>query len=222
MRQVDNGTGSYCGSNPCTVSLSNASPPTFNFANNTIHTITVLNNTFSELSTDGQYVWSGWANYYGTSSPTTWTNSQMLVIGPLLNNYTGTAGFTAVFNKQYPETVNVVDSNNNPVQGANVTITYVNGTSKTYVSDSKGQVNLGDIPNGSFGATVTCQNQVYGPYRFTVVNNPTNTITVNANTPATTTTTAIVLLAIFGLAFFLIILAIRVRRPPPPPRISSE
>jgi hypothetical protein len=282
--QIDNGTGNYCGSNPCTVALSNSSPPTFNFADNTIHTFTVLNTTvFTGPSSGGHYVWKEWDIYYGTASQTTWTSNPMIAIGPILYNYTGTAGLTAVFSKQYPatltfndaignpltlaptsltllpqgsstniitsytgqnlaanqytvisahwegtdvtplttqvidlqngpitdtislkaypETINIVDSNS-PVQGANVTIAFVNATSRTYVSNSKGQVNLGDIPNGSFGATVDYQNQAYGPYSLTAVDNPTNTLKVNASTPTTTTTTAIVLLAIFGIAFF--------------------
>lgn len=303
--QIDNGTGSYCSGNPCTLALPQSTPPTFNFANNTIHTITVLNNTFTGPSTQGHYVWKEWDNYYGNPSQTKWTSNPKLVIGPILFNYTGPAGFTAAFDKQYsatlsftdvkgnplspapvsltlqgrvrgtttitgysgqyissdlytitsalweganilanstetldltngpatatislrayPATVLIVDSNNNPVSGANVTITFVNGTvtSRTYVSGSNGKVNLGDIPDpGSYGVTVHYQNQVYGPYSSTAVNNPTNTIKVSSSAPATTTTTAVVLLAIFGIAFFLILLAIRVRKPSAPPTIS--
>src|SRR4029077_10001179 len=127
---------------------------------------------------------------------------------------------TIISLKAYPATIQIVDNNNNPVPGASVTITFINSTSQTYVSNSKGSVNLGDIPGGSFDATVHYQNQAYGPYSLTAVNNPTNTIGVNAGSAPTTTTTAIVLLAIFAIAFFLILLAIKVRRPPGPPRIS--
>ncbi len=305
--EIDNNTnsastGNYCGSHTCIVSLPAGSPPTFNFANNTIQTITVLNNTFTGTSTQGHYVWKEWDNYYGNPAQTKWTSNPMLVVGPILYNYTGPAGFTAVFDKQYkyaltfkdvsgnslsvppdnvtlqagtaspvtitaysgqylssalysvktafwerskmdlsltgqtvdmtggpytgsislnayPATIQILDTNNNPVQGANVTITLVNQTTLTLVSNSKGLVNLGAIPNGPFGATVHYQNQAYGPYSLTAVNNPTNTIKVSAAAPPTTTTTAIVLLAIFGLAFFLILLAIRVRKPSTPPTI---
>jgi hypothetical protein len=312
--RIDNGTGTYCSSNQCTVSLPPASPPTFTFANNTIHTITVLNGTFTGSSTGGHYVWKEWANYYGTTNPFVWTTSQMLRIpiagsnGGILYNYTGTAGFTAVFDKQYaaslsfvdakgnplspgpasvtlqgqtsgtsvitsysgqyisadlytvtsahwegadippttttqtidltngpatvtialkayPATIQVIDNNNHPVLGANVTITFVNGTitSRSYMSDSSGNVHLGDIPYpGSFGLTVRYQNQQYGPYSPDAATNSTYTVQVNAGSSTPTTGTAIVLLVIFGIAFFLILLAIKVRKPPAPPKISAE
>lgn len=126
---------------------------------------------------------------------------------------------TTISLKAYPAIVQIVDTNNNPVKGANVTITYVNATVRSYLSNSKGQVNLGDVPVGSFGVTVNYQNQAYGPYTPNVVGSPTYTIQVNGGTTTTTTSTAIVLLAIFGIAFFLILLAIKVRRPAPPPKI---
>ncbi len=301
--QIYNGTGPGCSSSPCTVPLNPNSPPTYTFANDTTLTIQVLNTTFTGQSTQGHYVWKEWANYYGTSSQFVRTASQTLIIHQILYNYTGTAAFTAVFDKQYsatlsftdvagnplnpaptnltlqgptvgseiissysgqyvsadnytvisaywegtkispttnaetvnlangpvtttlslrayPATILIVDNNNNPVQGASVTVTFGNSTTSTYTSDSKGLVNLGDVPEGSFGATVHYQNQAYGPYSLTAVNNPTNTITVNGGTSTNTTTTAIVLLAIFGIAFFLVLLAIRVRKPAAPPRID--
>jgi hypothetical protein len=144
-------------------------------------------------------------------APTTTTETIDLTNGP------ATATISL---KAYPATIQIVDNNNNPVSGASVTITFVNSTSQTYISNSKGTVSLGDIPGGSFGATVHYQNQSYGPYSLTAINNPTNTIGVSAGSAPTTTTTAIVLLAIFGIAFFLILLAIKVRRPPGPPTIS--
>lgn len=301
--QIYNGTGPGCATNPCTVSIPQNSPPTFNFPNGTMVSVTVLNSSFTGSSTQGHYVWKEWANYYGTINQFVWTTSQTLKFGPILYNYTGTAGFTAVFDKQYkatlsfkdaagnslspapssltlqpkvsgnpvtitsysgqyvssnnytiasaiwegttvgptssseivdltngpatatatlkayPAMIQIVDNNNNPVQGANVTITFVNQTSTTYTSNSKGQVDLGDIPLGPFGASVHYQGQSYGPYSLTAVNTPTNTLQVNAGSTPTSTTTAIVLLAIFGIAFFLILLAIKVRRPAEPPRI---
>jgi hypothetical protein len=151
------------------------------------------------------------AHWEGTDLAPTTTETIDLTNGP------ATATISL---KAYPATIQIVDNNNNPVPGASVTITFVNSTSQSYVSNSKGSVNLGDIPGGSFGATVHYQNQAYGPYSLTAINNPTNTIGVNAGSAPTTTTTAIVLLAIFGIAFFLILLAIKVRRPPGPPKIS--
>lgn len=125
---------------------------------------------------------------------------------------TATVSLTA-----YPATVQVVDNNNNPVSGANITVTFVNATTRSFLTNTKGLVQLGDIPQGTFGATVRYENQQYGPFSF---NSPTNTVQVNAGgSSSSTTTTAIVLLAIFGIAFFLILLAIRVRKPAGPPRI---
>ena len=143
--------------------------------------------------------------------PTTSSQSIDLTNGPA----TGTISLRA-----YPQTIYIVDSNNSPVSGANVTITYVNSTVRSYISNSQGRVSLGDIPQGSFGATVNYQGQQYGPFSLTAVNNPSNTLQVNGGSSnSNTTTTAIVLLAIFGIAFFLILLAIKVRKPPGPPQI---
>jgi hypothetical protein len=305
--RIDNGTGTYCTSNPCTVSLPQSSPPTFTFANNTVHTITVLNTTFTGPSTQGHYAWKEWANYYTTANPIIWTTSPMLRIptagstNGILYNYTSTAGFTAVFDKQfpytlsfndasgnplspaptsvvlsaqtggpvtitqfsgflnsnvytvsqatwegsalgttsptqidlttgsatktvslqaYPASVHVVDNNNNPISGANVTVTFINSTSRSFLTNSKGNVQLGDVPRGSYLLSVVYQNQQVTGLVENAMTNPTATVQLNVGTTATSTTTsAIVLLTIFGLAFFLILLAIKVRKPPPPPTI---
>jgi hypothetical protein len=305
--RIDNGTGTYCSSNPCTVSLPQSSPPTFTFANNTVHTITVLNTTFTGPSTQGHYAWKEWANYYTTANPIIWTTSPMLRIptagstNGILYNYTSTAGFTAVFDKQfpytlsfsdasgnplspaptsvvlsaqtgglvtitqfsgflnsnvytvsqatwegsalgttsptqidlttgsatktvslqaYPASVHVVDNNNNPISGANVTVTFINSTSRSFLTNSKGNVQLGDVPRGSYLLSVVYQNQQVTGLVEDAMTNPTATVQLNVGATATSTTTsAIVLLTIFGLAFFLVLLAIKVRKPPPPPTI---
>jgi carboxypeptidase family protein len=309
--QIDNGTGSYCGSNPCTVALPQGSPPTFTFANNTVHTLTVLNSTsFTGSTSGGHYAWKEWVNYYGTPNPIIWTTSPTLRIpvagsaNGILFNYTSTAGFTAVFDKQfqytisfndasgnplspaptsvslqaqrsgttttvtqytgflsndlytvtgatwegwtigptpsgqtlnltsgsasrivslqaYPATVTVVDNNNNPISGANVTVTLVNQTSRSIITDSKGNARIGEIPQGSYELRVVYQNQQIGPLQENAITSPTATVQMNVgSTPTSTTTSAVVLLTIFGLAFFLILLAIKVRKPPPPPSIQ--
>jgi hypothetical protein len=305
--RIDNGTGTYCSSNPCTVSLPQSSPPTFTFANNTVHTITVLNTTFTGPSTQGHYAWKEWANYYTTVNPIIWTTSPMLRIptagstNGILYNYTSTAGFTAVFDKQfpytlsfndasgnplspaptsvvlsaqtggpvtitqfsgflnsnvytvsqatwegsalgttsptqidlttgsatktvslqaYPASVHVVDNNNNPISGANVTVTFINSTSRSFLTNSKGNVQLGDVPRGSYLLSVVYQNQQVTGLVEDAMTNPTATVQLNVGATATSTTTsAIVLLTIFGLAFFLVLLAIKVRKSPPPPTI---
>jgi hypothetical protein len=120
----------------------------------------------------------------------------------------------------YPATVHVVDNNNNPISGANVTVTLVNQTSRSIITDNKGNAKIGEIPQGRYQVSVVFQNQRIGPLQENAINNPTATVQMNVGSTATSTTTsAIVLLTIFGLAFFLILLALKVRKPPPPPTI---
>src|SRR5205809_5287619 len=114
------------------------------------------------------------ARWEGADIPTTTTKTLDLTNGP------ATATISL---KAYQATIHIVDNNNSPVSGANVTITFVNGTitNKNYVSDSSGNVNLGDIPYpGSFGLTVRYQNQEYGPYSPDAASNSTYTVQVNA------------------------------------------
>src|SRR5256886_16495426 len=40
----------------------------------------------------------------------------------------------------YPATIHVVDNNNNPISGANVTVTLVNQTSRSIITDSQGEI----------------------------------------------------------------------------------
>ena len=144
--KIDNGTGTYCSGNPCTVALPQSTPPTFNFANNTIHTITVLNNTFTGPSTQGHYIWKEWANYYGTSSQTKWTSNTMIVIGPILYNYTGTAGFTTVFDRQYPATLSFTDVKGNPLSPSPVSLTLQGrATGTTTITGYSGQYVSADL-----------------------------------------------------------------------------
>lgn len=315
--QIDNGTysantGNYCQTNSCMIPLPQGTPPTLNFAYSTNHTLTVVNSnrTFTGQATQGHYVWKEWDNYYGTGFQTKWTANPSLNIGPVQFNYTGSVGFTAVFDKQYattlsftdvngsplspnpssltllpksggtsltinsysgqyvsadnytvqsatwegatigpavgneavnlangptsstislqayPATVHITDINNNAVSGANVTITFVNGTStvRSFISDSNGNVHLGDVPYpGSFGVMVHYQNQQFGPYSSSVVGSPIVTLQISASSSSpNTTTTAIVLLAIFGIALFMILLAIKVRKPVAPPQIGAS
>jgi len=313
--QIDNGTfsantGNYCQTNSCTVPLTRGSPPIFNFGYSTNHTLTILsaNTTFTGQGTQGHYVWKEWDNYYGTSSQTKWTSNTNLNIGPIQYNYTGTVGFTAVFDKQYsatisftdfsgnslkpnpssltltpqnggtpvtinsysgayvsannytvtsaawegvsiypttggqmlniangpttatisltayPTTIQVIDVNNTPLSGANVTVTFTNGTQimRSYLTDSKGNANLGDVPPGALGVIVHYQNQVFGPYTPSVSGQPIILQISASSSSPNTTTTAIVLLAIFGIALFMILLAIKVRKPAAPPQIGAS
>jgi len=135
-------------------------------------------------------------------------------------NLTGGPATKTVSLQAYPATVHVVDNNNNPISGANVTVTLVNQTSRSIITDSKGNAKIGEIPQGSYQLRVVFQNQQIGPLQENAITSPTATVQLNVgSTAASTTTSAIVLLTIFGLAFFLILLAIKVRKPPPPPTI---
>src|SRR5213592_4148363 len=92
-------TGFYCSTHTCIVPLPQSSPPTFTFGNNTIHTLAVLNSTFTGPSTGSHYIWKNWSNWYGTQYPAVWTTNPTLAVGPIIYNYTGQAGFTAVFDR---------------------------------------------------------------------------------------------------------------------------
>src|SRR5207249_12063741 len=63
----------------------------------------------------------------------------------------------------YPATIHVVDNNNNPISGANVTVTLVNQTSRSIITDSKGDAKIGVIPQGSYQLSVAYQSQTIGP-----------------------------------------------------------
>jgi hypothetical protein len=163
------------------------------FLSNDIYTVTGAN-------------WEGWT--VGT-----------IPTGQTLNLTSGSASKTVSL-QVYPATVHVVDNNNNPISGANVTVTLVNQTSRSIITNSKGDAKIGEIPQGSYQLRVVYQNQQIGPLSENAITSPTATVQVNVgSTAASTTTSAIVLLTIFGLAFFLILLAIKVRKPPPPPTI---
>ncbi len=162
-----------------------------------------LNNNFYTVT---NATWEGW------NTPTT-TTTQTL-------DLTSSSASLTVYLKIYPATVHVVDNNNNPISGANVTVTLVNQTSRSIITNSNGDAKIGEIPDGSYQIRVVYQNQQIGPLSETAITNPTSTVQLNVGSTATSTTTsAIVLLTIFGLAFFLILLAIKVRKPPPPPTI---
>ncbi|TMI09191.1 carboxypeptidase regulatory-like domain-containing protein [Candidatus Bathyarchaeota archaeon] len=120
----------------------------------------------------------------------------------------------------YPASVKVVDKLNSPIQGASVTITFANATSRTFTTDSQGTVQLGDIPIGPYSAHVLYQGQDQGTWSEDASVAPVSTVTLNAGgTSSAPVVSAIVLLTIFGVALFLILLAIKVRRPLPPPKI---
>ncbi|OLD54737.1 hypothetical protein AUI46_07360 [archaeon 13_1_40CM_2_52_13] len=195
----NDGSGSPLSPAPTSVSL---------FAQNSGTTTTITQ--YSGFLSNDLYTVTG-ATWEGWTVGTTTTGTLDLTSGPA----TKTVSLQA-----YPATVHVVDNNNNPISGANVTVTLVNQTSRSIITDSKGDAKIGEIPQGSYQLSVVYQNQQIGPLQENAVTSPTATVQVNVgSTAASTTTSAIVLLTIFGLAFFLILLAIKVRKPPPPPTI---
>ena len=152
-----------------------------------------------------------------------WEGIPGLVIGAQTIDLTNGNVAKSIQLAVYPATVKVVDLNNNPVSGANVTATFAppNSTSVSHLTGSQGTVGLGDIPLGPYTARVTYQGQdVKWSEDASATPGGVSTITLNiSGTTSAPVVSAVVLLTIFGVALFLILLAIKVRKPPPPPTI---
>lgn len=188
----------------------NPAPASVNLAAQTAGTTTTITQSTGFLSSD-LYTVTG-ANWEGSAIGPTPT-------GQTLDLTSGSATKTISL-QAYPATVHVIDNNNNPISGANVTVTFINSTSRSFLTNSKGNVQLGDVPRGSYSLSVMYQNLQVAGLIENAMTNPTATVQMNVgSTASSTTTSAFVLLTIFGLAFFLILLAIKVRKPPPPPTI---
>jgi hypothetical protein len=155
-----------------------------------------------------------------TVTQATWEGNFAALSAPVTLDLTSAAASAAITINAYPASVKVVDKANNPIQGASVTITFANATSKAFTTDSQGIVSLGHIPTASYTARVVYQGQDTGNVAEDATNTSTNIVTLNSGgTTPTPVISAIVLLTIFGVALFLILLAIKVRKPPPPPTI---
>ena len=152
-----------------------------------------------------------------------WEGISGLVIGAQTIDLTNGNVAKSIQLAVYPATVKVVDPNNNPVSGANVTVTFAppHSTSVSHLTGSQGTVGLGDIPLGPYTARVTYQGQdVKWSEDASATPGGVSTITLNiSSTTSAPVVSAVVLLTIFGVALFLILLAIKVRKPPPPPTI---
>jgi carboxypeptidase family protein len=153
----------------------------------------------------------------------TWEGVPNLVVGAQTIDLTSGPATKSIQLAVYPAAVKVVDLNNNPLAGANVTVTFTppNSTKVSHLTGSQGTVGLGEIPLGLYTAHVTYQGQdVRWSEDASATPGGVSTITLNiSSTTSTPVVSAIVLLTIFGVAFFLILLAIKVRKPPPPPTI---
>ena len=155
-----------------------------------------------------------------TVTSATWEGYQGALSAPVPLDLTTGSGSAVVKVNAYAASVKVVDKLNNPIQGASVTITFANATSRAFTTDAQGTVQLGDIPIGPYSAHVIYQGQDQGTWSEDASVAPISTVTLNVGgTTSAPVVSAIVLLTIFGVALFLILLAIKVRRSPPPPKI---
>jgi len=183
-------------------------------------TSVVLSSSASTVTTSaysGQ--WLSATSWTVTSA--TWEGYSPALVSSVPFDLSSASASVAVAVSAYSASVKVVDKLNNAIQGASVTITFANATSRTFTTNSQGLVQLGDIPSGPYSVHVTYQGQDSGaPIGEDASVASVSTITLNVGgTSSAPVISAIVLLTIFGVAFFLILLAIKVRRPPPPPKI---
>ena len=156
-----------------------------------------------------------------TVTSATWEGYQTALSSPVTLDLSSSSASASVKILAYPATLKVVDKSSNPIQGASVTITFANATTRMFTTDSQGSILLGDIPYGSYTTSVSYQGQVQGPIAEDATSGAVSTITLNniGGVTSAPVVSAIVLLTIFGVALFLILLAIKVRKPPPPPQI---
>jgi hypothetical protein len=174
-------------------------------------TATIVTSSYS-----GQWLAAG--SWSVTSA--NWEGYQGALLTPVGLDLTSGSANVTVGVSAYTATVKVVDKGNNALSGVSLAITFANGTSRTFMTDSQGTVQLGHIPVGPYSAQVTYQGQSQGTWSEDASAAALSTITLNVGSSATApVVSAVVLLTIFGVAFFLILLAIKVRKPPPPPTI---
>jgi hypothetical protein len=123
--------------------------------------------------------------------------------------------------RAYSATIKVVDSSGNPVVGASVAVSFDNATTRTFLTDSQGLVQLGFVPLGPYTTVVTYKGTTYCNCVTDASQMNPNVVQIPVGSAPTTSVavSSAVLLAIFGLAAFLLILAIKVRKPSPPPTI---
>jgi hypothetical protein len=155
-----------------------------------------------------------------TVTSATWEGYQGALLAPVPLDLTSASTSVAVAVSAYSASVKVVDKLNNAIQGASVTVTFANTTTRMFTTNSQGVVQLGDIPVGPYSAHVLYQGQDQGTWSEDASVASVSTVTLNVGgTTSAPVVSALVLLTIFGVAFFLILLAVKVRRPSPPPKI---
>ncbi len=155
-----------------------------------------------------------------TVTSATWEGYQGDLLAQVPLDLTLASASVAVAVSAYSASVKVVDKLNNAIQGASVTVTFANTTSRMFTTNSQGLVQLGDIPVGPYSAHVLYQGQDQGTWSEDASVASVSIVTLNVGgTTSAPVVSALVLLTIFGVALFLILLAIKVRRPSPPPKI---
>ena len=155
-----------------------------------------------------------------TVTSASWEGYQTALSAPVSLDLSSSSALTSVTILAYPASVKVVDKSNNPLQGASVTVTFANATTKAFTTGSLGTVQLGDIPYGSFTVSASYRGLSQGPVGEDATTSSVSTITLDTGgVTSAPVVSGIVLLTIFGVALFLILLAIKVRKPPPPPQI---
>ena len=155
-----------------------------------------------------------------TVTSATWEGYQTALSAPVALDLTSSSASAALTILAYPASLKVVDKTNNPIQGATITVTFANATTRVFTTDGQGTVQLGEIPYGPYTAQVTYQGQAQAPVGEDATSGSVSTITLNIGGGSSApVVSGVVLLTIFGVALFMILLAIKVRKPPPPPSI---
>ncbi len=111
-----------------------------------------------------------------TVADATWEGGSQAVIGTPTIDLTQAGSTVTVALKAYPAALQIVDSQNRPVVGATVTITFDNVTTRSFATDSQGTIQLGRVPIGPYTAHISYQNQDMGTYSVDASLNPTDTI----------------------------------------------
>jgi hypothetical protein len=110
-----------------------ALPHLFSFPNGTYHSIEVLNLTF--LATSGaQYVWRQWTVYGNQYTPTTLMRTPLMI-----QNFTGSASFTAQFQKQFQYALTFKDPAGQPLTPAPTSVVLSSSTATITTSTYSGQ-----------------------------------------------------------------------------------
>src|SRR3989449_7891885 len=160
-------------------------------------TSVVLSSSVSTITTSAYSAqWLSATSWTVTSA--TWEGYQGALLAPVPLDLSSSSGSALVKVSAYSASVKIVDKLNNPVQGASVTITFANVTSRTFTTDSQGTVQLGDIPIGPYSAHVLYQGQDQGTWSEDASVAPVSTVTLNVGgTASAPVVSAIVLLTIF-------------------------